>query len=348
MKKDNIYRRVGCHEQLFGIQEMNLLQGKKNNMKALQMYNSKGMQLMILPDRAMDIASLTLGGINISFLSKTNLVHPAFFNEDRSRGFFRNFYAGFLTTCGLTYMGSPCSDEGEELGLHGLISNIPAEEVSSRVVWNEDEPILVASGLVKQAQVFGEHIVLKREIILYADKNELIINDSIENRGFTPVPFMLLYHMNYGYPFISPSCQIHIPSLEITPRDETSAADINMWNLIEDPDDYAEEQVYFHKMPIDKNGNANYLLINNELERAVQVTYPSESLKWLTQWKCKKSGEYVLGVEPGNCHVLGRKKAKENNELEFLKPFEEKHYTIKIKGFVNNKEISQLLKRGEH
>ena len=34
-----------------------------------------------------------------------------------------------MTTCGLTYMGAPCTDAGDTLGLHGRISNTPACDV---------------------------------------------------------------------------------------------------------------------------------------------------------------------------------------------------------------------------
>ncbi|MHC2995629.1 MAG: DUF4432 family protein [Candidatus Atribacteria bacterium] len=53
---------------------------------------------------------------------------PSFF-EARGTGWLRNFGGGLLVTCGLTYLGSPGNDKGEGLGLHGRISNLPAEEI---------------------------------------------------------------------------------------------------------------------------------------------------------------------------------------------------------------------------
>ncbi len=343
MNKMEVYRRVGCTDQLFGARDMQLLGGKSNGMRAVQLYNAAGMQVLVLPDRGMDIASLSLGGVNISFLSKTGLTSSKYFQENGSKGFLRSFYVGFLTTCGLTYMGAAGKDGEEELGLHGLISNIPADEVSSRVEWDEDTPRIVVSGSVKQAEVFGEHIVLKRQITLFGEKNELVISDSVENRGLVSVPFMLLYHMNYGYPFISPSCQLHLPSCEIAARDDQAKKHIDRWNIIEEPEDDAEEQVFFHKLQANENGNSSYYLINPEIEKGISVSYPSQALPWFTQWKCMRSGEYVLGLEPGNCHVLGRKKARDNGELCYLKPLEKKEVVITVKGFSGKKEINELL-----
>lgn len=343
MDKKEIYRRVGCTEQLFGVREMRLKGGKTEGMNAVEMYNAVGMRLLVLPDRGMDIASLNLDGVNISFLSKTGLTASFFFQENGSQGFFRSFYAGFLTTCGLTYMGAADEEDGKELGLHGLISNIPANEVYAGVDWEGDLPRIVVSGTVKQAEVFGEHIVLKRKIILEAEKNQLTIEDKIENRGLNAVPFMLLYHMNYGYPFVSPHCRINLPSQEVKPRDDEARKYLGEWNRFGEPLDDAEEQVFFHKLREDTDGKVQYSIVNTELKKAVQVSYSSEQLPWLTQWKCPRSGEYVLGLEPGNCHVMGRRTAREDGSLRYLAPLEEKRFVLNIEGFSGDSEIKECL-----
>jgi hypothetical protein len=82
----------------------------------------------------MDIAWAEFKGEPVSFISKTGVSTPAYF-EENGFGFLRNFTYGLLTTCGLTYMGAPCVDEGTQLGLHGRISNIPADDVSVYQEW---------------------------------------------------------------------------------------------------------------------------------------------------------------------------------------------------------------------
>lgn len=56
------------------------------------------------------------------------IVAPSYF-EDEGFKSLRSLSLGLLTTCGLTYFGIPSYENGEELGLHGRIGNIPAEEV---------------------------------------------------------------------------------------------------------------------------------------------------------------------------------------------------------------------------
>lgn len=68
-----------------------------------------------------------LQGHRALFYHPNGIVAPLF--ESQGNGFLRSFYAGLLTTCGLSYIGTPCEDEGETLGLHGRLAATPAEEV---------------------------------------------------------------------------------------------------------------------------------------------------------------------------------------------------------------------------
>lgn len=61
-------------------------------------------------------------------------------------------------------MGSPCQDNGEHFGLHGRISNTPAEEVYSGTRWIDGKPVLMISGRMREANFFGENVILDREI----------------------------------------------------------------------------------------------------------------------------------------------------------------------------------------
>ena len=62
MKDKNLFRSVGDSQQLFGIKDYTFNEGKAKNVRALEMYNSEGIQMTVLPDRGMDIASLSYKG----------------------------------------------------------------------------------------------------------------------------------------------------------------------------------------------------------------------------------------------------------------------------------------------
>ena len=53
-------------------------------------------------------------------------------------------------------------------------------------------------------------------------------------------------------------------------------------------------------------------------------------------------GEYVLGIEPGNCHVGGRKKAREDGTLEFIKPGEIREFKLEVEIVEGEEEIKEL------
>ena len=343
MDKAFIYRHTGSHRQIVGAEPMRLGYGKADNVNAVRLYNSSGMELTALPDRGMDIYGLRLCGQNMSFLSKTGVTAPQYFVEDGAKGFLKNFFVGFLTTCGLSYMGAAHVDNGEPLGLHGQISNIPAENCYAGEEWIDNKLYAVAQGNVCQTQVFQENIQLTRRIELSGEENVFKIHDHIENRALRETPFMLLYHMNYGYPLLSENTEIHIPSKTVVPRDEAAAAGLENHRSFETPDDMAEEQVFFHQVKADGKGNTSYVVCNRKLGLGLQVEYCAEALPFLTQWKCIRSGEYVLGVEPGNCHVNGRARAREEGLLQVLRPLEERDFVLTVRGLTNEAMIQKAI-----
>ena len=330
MKRIDILRRTGSVEQIFGCKRYMLLDGVAKGGEAVDIYNQSGLELQVLIDRGMDISKVRYKGINIGFLSKVGIPGPWYFSEDGTRGFLRNFYVGFLTTCGLTYMGSACTDQGIPLGLHGRVSNLPAENHSHQISWEGDSARLIVSGDVRQAEVFGENMVLHRKITVPSDRNEIILEDSVENMGMRSEPFMMLYHMNYGFPFLSPACKLSLPVDQTTARDDEAEKGIDRWMLMEEPDDNREEQCYYHTLRPDNDGLISYAIMNDDLEIAIKVTYSGQNLPSFTQWKCMRSGEYVLGLEPGTNEVGGRKIEREKNALRYIEPGEIKVNQFKI------------------
>lgn len=103
----------GHESQLFGVEEYRLAGGKGDGMRLLQVKNGLGLEFTVSADRCADIARLSLHGQNCGFFSVNGYVDPAYY-DDKQAGWLKNFTAGFLTTCGLLAVGSPCTDEGQE------------------------------------------------------------------------------------------------------------------------------------------------------------------------------------------------------------------------------------------
>ena len=125
---------IGHESQLYGVEEHRLVGGRGDGMRLLQVKNGKGLEFTVSADRCADISRLSYRGINMGYFSPCGYVAPAYY-DDKGVGFLKSFSAGFLTTCGLTAVGSPCEDQGEGLPLHGTIGNTPAEHI----YWEHDE-----------------------------------------------------------------------------------------------------------------------------------------------------------------------------------------------------------------
>lgn len=186
---------IGHDSQVYGIEEHRLVGGKGDGMRLLEINNGKGAELTVVLDRCADISRLRYKGVNLSYFSPCGYVAPAYYDA-AGANWLKSFTAGYLTTCGLQAVGSPCTDEGEELPLHGSIANIPAEQV----YWLEEEGDLVVYATIRDEGIFAPKLRMSREIRVSLRSNEFSIQDTIENTGDTRQPFEILYHMNMGYP----------------------------------------------------------------------------------------------------------------------------------------------------
>ena len=312
---------IGHPSQLGSVEEVRLSGGKGDGMRLIQVRNAAGMELTVSADRCADISRLIFKGNNMGYFSPCGYVGPAYY-DGNGDGFLKSFTAGFLTTCGLTAVGSPCEDGGESLPLHGSIGNTPCEQIW----WDEDDEAIRIHARINDSQVFSRKLVLNRVITCQKFKSCFTITDTVENRGDTETPLMLLYHMNMGYPLLSENAIVRIPSVRVSPRNEHAAKDIDSWHKMLPPTPGFEEQCYYHSFA--KEGTAS--IYNPELRTGLKITFDSEKLWNLTEWKMMGTVDYVLGLEPGNCTPDGRDVLRRQGKLEFLKPGEQAEFGLSV------------------
>ncbi|MGG0717984.1 aldose 1-epimerase family protein [Robertmurraya massiliosenegalensis] len=339
--KREILKYIGDFSQLFGTKEYTLSGGKSHGVQAIDVKSGSGLEFTVFPDRGMDIAWLTYKGSNLSYISKTGIVAPEYYNESGTH-FFRNFYAGFLTTCGLRNVGSPCVDDDEAFGLHGRISNTPAEAVYSGIEWIDGQPVIKVKGRMREARFFGEYLTLEREITCIGGDNKIMIRDTVENNGFKREPLMVLYHFNMGYPLLNENSNLEIPSRQVTPRDEEAEKGLDSYYKVQQPSPNYAEQVFYHDLKADSNGDTCVALINEEIELGIALRFNKSQLPNLTQWKQMGEGEYVLGIEPCNCLVAGRADANQKGILEYLEPGEVSHFEVEIEILEGSSNIQRI------
>lgn len=314
---------IGHDSQTGGIEEHRLIGGKGDGMRLIEVNNGKGLGLTITPDRAGDISRLWFKGINMSYLSPCGYVAPAYY-ESTGSNWLKSFTAGYLTTCGLSAVGSPCVDEEEELPLHGTIANQPAEYT----YWDETEEELRIHVLVKDEVIFGRKLRLNREIKVSKTENVFYICDTIENTGDKTEPLEILYHMNMGYPLLDEDSIVTIHAAEVRARDAHAEADIANWMRMEKPQAGYQERCYYHRFA-DENGKAS--IFQPKLGIGLEIRFDAKELDGFVEWKMMGVRDYVLGLECGNCYPDGRNVMRKTGMLKFLKPGAKKSYQIKVK-----------------
>lgn len=311
----------GHESQIYGVEEHRLVGGKGDGMRLFQVKNGQGLEFTVSADRCADISRLSFKGDNYGFFSVNGYVAPTYY-DDKQAGFLKSFTAGFLTTCGLTAVGSPCIDEGEALPLHGTIGNTPAE----RIYWDMDEHDITIHAVINQSGIFADKLIMNRTITCSKERNHIKITDRVKNIGSSKSPIMLLYHINMGYPLLDEDSQLHIPSKEVLPRNEHAKDGIKEWNIVYPPQADFEEQCYYHSF--DKDGLA--AIYNPNMKKGLAIHFDIESFDCFTQWKMFGEKDYVLGLEPGNCNPDGRDRLKKEGKLKYILPNEEKEYSVEF------------------
>jgi len=254
----------------------------------------------------------------------------------------RNFFAGRMTTAGLSNIGLPCEVDGVEFGLHGRISNTPAEDVAVSQHWVGDDYRIAVAGTVRQASAFGECLVLRREISTSLGADALVVRDTVENASVRPEPLALLYHCNFGYPIVSAATRLHASPGGVEPRDANAAAGISQHRELGDPQPGYIEQCFYHR-PDAKDGRAYAALFNEQLGVGAYVRYRVDTLPLLVEWKMLGEQEYVVGLEPGVSLLDGRAELLRRNAAPILAPGETRSFEVEIGALKDRAALEALL-----
>ncbi len=275
---------------LCGAERITFSEGKQKGVDAVRIYNGK-IDATIVLDRAMDIFRLFYKGKPVSYISKNGLVSPRL-TETNAYGFLNSFDAGFLYTCGLDNIGAPVEKNGAKLSQHGCLSYIPAENVKVDYFNEGDNFGVKVSGEMKYTALFGHKLVLKREISLLYNSDEIKLNDEVRNENFVEDEYMIMYHMNFGYPLLSETATLKVDSYEV--KGVSDVFNVEKSNTFEAPSPGRAEEVYLHK--INAGSGKKVELKNGDFK--AEIYFDQKEFPYFTQWKSMASGDYVLGLEP--------------------------------------------------
>ncbi len=305
-----------CHPmQAYTLRRVTLSEGRAKGVSVIEICTAGGLQVDILPDSGLDIGQVRYKGNNVTFLCKNGYDSPAAFIP-YEQNFLNTFPGGMLYTCGLRNSGPSNRDGGEYHDLHGRYHGLSAEQVSAYV---ENDTIIVR-GVIRESALFGHCLELTRIIRIPIFGASVTVSDQLTNLAHQDQEYLLLYHCNFGYPFLSEKAHLELPQQrKTTARTPFAQTIFGKEHTFTAPVPGEEERCYFHE-----EMEHRAALVNEALGAKMTMTW-SDNLPILVQWRTMASGDYALGLEPSNSYINGRSGERANGTLPVLKA----HETVK-------------------
>lgn len=293
---------VGGPANGYSIQKHTLRGGLSDGVDVIHIDNGT-LRFAVLPTRGMGIWRAWIGDAPIGWHSPIRgPVHPAFvpLADPGGLGWLDGFDE-WLVRCGLESNGAPEFNEQGNLryGLHGRIANKPAHEVELAV--NGDTGEITLRGIVDEIRFHFFKLRMFTTIKTTVGQAALTVSDTIQNLSASPTDIQMLYHINYGAPWLDPSAQLIAPIKAVAPRDRHAAENIGNWTRYAEPVAGMAEQVYFLQLQADQQQNTQVLLKNADQTRGVGVHLNVKQLPCFSVWKntTAEADGYVTGLEPG-------------------------------------------------
>lgn len=322
-------RYMGDPKQIFRVDDYRLNGGRGDGMRMLHVHNGADIEFVCSADRCFDLHYLRCKGQNMGFLTCAGDVAPHYY-DDKGFGWLKSFTAGFMTTCGVQTIGLPEEYLGRARGLHGRISNCPAEEAGVQVREEDGGMSAELRGVMRDSYPTGENLVLTRTIHTSLGDPNIRIRDVVHNSGFSDALHMILYHFNVGFPLLSEEARLLIPSRKTVPRDRDAAAHLGDWRHIQAPADGLPEMCYYHDLKCGENGRTFVSVFNPALGIGVAIHFDRRVLDHFVQWRQLTAGYYTMGLEPCNATIDGVADAIRNGSAKWLKPGESVTYDLTV------------------
>jgi hypothetical protein len=292
-EKTDLRRRSILMRGVAELRLVTLADGPAAGARIVEVRTPHGLTADVALDRGGDLFRLGWRGVDIGWRSAADGATPwPVADTEEGLGFLRGF-DGFLVTCGLDHHGVAAATSAQAFNyplrkhihhpLHGRIMSSRAELVEKRIDWDAGEMRLRL--ILRQASVFGEVLELDRLWTFHLDRPEVRLTDRVINRGFRPTRHGVLYHVNFGHPFLGEDLRLSAPDW---PPAAKLAGDI-----IRPTDDHVE---MVDAAPSPQDGRVE--LTNRARGFGLAIAFDSQALPVTALWRAFQSGTFALGVEP--------------------------------------------------
>lgn len=324
LSKQALLERVGNVSQVGGVRRLRCQEGVENGLEVIELWTGAGLDLEILPSRGLDLGAASFNGQSLCWLSASGFSHPGLIETSPQDGFLRAFGGGLMATCGLSNVGGPNQDQGTDYRQHGRASSSPTFEVSAWGRWQGDDYLMTVRGKTREAVLYGDKFEKTRVIRAKLGEAKIELEDTVENIGSKPAALMILYHFNFGWPLLDSTSKLSAPSSER----RWVVGEGQDWQTISAPNADYPVAVIEHQMTPDSDGKVRISLASSGT--TLHLSYDTSTLNCFTQWQQFGSGDYVLGLEPGNVGVEGRAHERAKGTLPVLEPGENKSFRLEL------------------
>ncbi|MGC2165567.1 MAG: aldose 1-epimerase family protein [Gallionella sp.] len=332
----------------FSVIKRTLQGGLRGGMEIIEVDNGR-MRFWVLPERGMGIWKAWMDGIEIGWQSPVRgPVHPKYvpIHDESGLGWLGGFDE-LLCRCGLESNGAPEFDSNGKLKypLHGKIANLPAYKVAAGV--DSGNEGIRLDGCIEESRFKFQKLQLHAAVSTRLASSEIVIHDKVANTSDSRCEFQLLYHINFGKPFLDAGSEVFVPLKTLVPRTHNAAEAIDHWSKIAAPEAGFVEQVYFMELLGDEAGRTQILLANSTRTLGVSLHFNLSQLPCFTLWKNTASVRdgYVVGLEPGINFPNPRSYEQVHGRVATLLPGEAREFDLRLEFHVDSASVTKAQHR---
>lgn len=290
---------------------------------AVRLRNALG-ELILLPYQGQQIWDARMRGRRLTMKSM--------FDQPVPTRDFLSSYGGFLLHCGATAMGVPGA--GDNHPLHGELHSAPYQWAALVIGTDERGDYIGLTGNYRHTEAFHFNYVATPLVKLYAASSVFAVSMTIHNQKASPMPLMLLEHVNF-----IPVDGARLAQTALC-NPESMPVRANMPEFMEAPPGYREfvrllqqqperhlvfapGQVYDPEIVLyvnylaDASGWARTLQIHPDGSADV-VRHRPVQLNHGVRWVCRTADQDAFGIEPCTAQVDGFGAEKKKGNVRFL------------------------------
>jgi len=332
---------TGDTSQFAGVRRFRMEEGRAAGASFAEVWTGAGLNFTVAIGRALDISDAFYNGRSLCWRSPAGDAHAGLY-DPQGLGWLKTFFGGLVTTCGIVHQGGPADVGGKHYGLHGPISNTPAEEVCCRTEWRDNDFVITVSGKVREAQLFGEKLMLHRTITAHAFEKRFFIHDVVENTGHQEEPLMLLYHINPGYPVVEDGSRLLINVDKMEPMTPHAAEGMKDYDKFHAPTVGYFEKVYFITPKPARGGEDAAAVVNRARDFGLYVKWRHDEMPCFGEWKMMGYRDYVVGIEPCTIWGMPRQKLLDRKMMPYIGAGKTREFHVEIGVLAGGADVEEF------